>query len=148
MRPLPLALAALALVGAAADPGVAPAPVHPLELRQLHVQREGRLALAPAVEALRGQRVRVRGFMVQLEEPLRGEFYLAPRPVEQDESGGGTADVPVDAVLVRVPGLAEREIPWRGNPVEVEGTLEVGREESPDGRVSWVRVILAEPSAT
>ncbi len=155
MRVLSSAIAALALAGAAADPGPAagpaPAPAHasprPLDLRALYVQREGKLILSPAVEALRGQRVRVRGFMVQLEEPLRGAFYLATHPVEQDESGGGTGDVPVDSILVRVPGLADREIPWRTHPVELEGTLEVGREEAADGRVSTVRVILAEPSA-
>src|SRR5512147_3027015 len=147
MRTLPPALAALALIGAAADPSPVRGPAHLLELRALYVPREGGLVVAPAVEALRGQRVRVRGFMVQLEEPLRGEFYLAAHPVEQDESGGGTGDLPVASVLVRVPALGDQVVPWRPNPVEVVGTLQVGREEEPDGRVSALRLVLEEPPA-
>jgi hypothetical protein len=143
-----LLLATLALAGgAAADatPRAAPAEVHPLDLRALYVEEGGRLALAPAVTALSGQRVRVQGFMVQMEESPRGEFYLATHPVEQDESGGGTADIPAASVLVRVPELAAEQIPWRPNAVEVVGTLEVGREEDAEGRVSTLRVILAGP---
>jgi hypothetical protein len=121
------------------------ADVQPLDLGKLYVVRDGGLAVAPEVEALRGRAVRVRGFMVQMEEAPRGEFYLATHPVEQDESGAGTGDLPVGAVLVRVPGLAQ-PVPWRPHPVEVVGTLEVGREEEADGRVTWLRVVMAEPS--
>lgn len=161
MRTRHLALATLALAFAAgADPAPPTAPgtagpsgeagsrdVRPLDLHALYAQRSGGLALSPAVEALRGHQVRVRGYMIQMEEAIHGQFYLAARPVVQDESGGGTADVPVDALLVRVPALADQPIPWRAQPVEVVGTLEVGRVEDADGRVSTVRVILTGPSA-
>lgn len=151
MKTLQLTLAALALAGAAtaSEPAATPGgdEVLPLDLRALYVERGGTLALAPAIEALRGKHVRVRGFMVQLEEPLRGAFYVAAHPVEQDESGGGTGDLPVASLLVKVPALAGAEVPWRPNPVEVVGTLQIGREEELDGRVSALRVVLVDPPA-
>lgn len=152
MRTQPAVLCAilLSLAGAAAaEPAPRAGEVRPapLDLRALYVEQGGKLVIAPEVLALQGRAVRVRGFMVQMEEAPRGCFYLATHPVEQDESGGGTGDVPVDSVLVRVPELADQELPWRPGPVEVMGTLEVGREEEADGRVSSLRVILAEPAA-
>jgi hypothetical protein len=142
------AFAAVAAFGsvAHAEPG-APAPeIHPLDLRALYVQRGGALVFSPALEALRGARVRVRGYMIQMEDGPRGAFYLATRPIEQDESGAGTGDIPVHSVRVEVPE-ASSEIPWRPALVEVVGTLEIGRAEDEDGRVSSVRVILADPAA-
>lgn len=150
MRTLHVILAALPLAlasAAVADPAPQGEAATPLDLRALYVARGGKLAIAPEVEALNGKAVRVRGFMVQMEEAPRGYFYLATHPVEQDESGGGTGDLPVQSLLVRVPELAGQEIPWRARPVEVVGTLQVGREEEADGRVSSIRVILAEPTA-
>jgi hypothetical protein len=41
--------------------------------------------------SLRGRRVRIAGYMARMEEPLEGAFYVCPRPVYCDESGGGTA---------------------------------------------------------
>lgn len=142
-------VAALAAMGsvARAEPGARAPEVHVLELQALYVQRGGSLVFSPELEKLRGERVRVRGYMVRMEDGPRGAFYLATRPIEQDESGAGTGDIPVHSLLVKVPGAAAAEIPWRPVLVEVVGTLEVGREEDDDGRVSSVRVILAEPSA-
>jgi hypothetical protein len=39
------------------------------------------------------------GFMAELELPLRGAFFLTPRPLHGDEAGGGTAELPLDAAL-------------------------------------------------
>ncbi len=142
-------LAALAAIGgvARAEPGAPPAKVHHLELHALYVQRGASLVFSPALEELRGAWVRVRGYMVRMEDGPRGAFYLATRPVEQDESGAGTGDIPVHSLLVKVPEAAGEEISWRPAPVEVVGRLEVGREEDEDGRVSSIRVILADPAA-
>lgn len=141
-------IAALAAIGGLArgEPGAHAPEVHGLELQALYVEREGSLVFSPRLEELRGRHVRVRGYMVRMEDGPRGAFYLATRPVEQDESGAGTGDIPVDSLLVKVPGVAD-EIPWRPVPVEVVGTLEVGREEDEEGRVSSVRVILADAPA-
>jgi hypothetical protein len=85
--------------------------------------------------------------MVRMELPPRAAFYLAARPVEADESGGGTADLPLDAVRVEVPWFAG-EIPWLSGPLEVIGRLELGRREDDDGRVSWIRVVVDRPDPT
>lgn len=140
-------VAALAAMGgvARAEPGAGAREVHELELHALYVQRGGSLVFSPRLERLRGERVRVRGYMIQMEDGPPGAFYLATRPIEQDESGAGTGDIPVNSLLVMVPGAAG-EIPWRPAPVEVVGTLEVGRAEDEDGWVSSVRVILADPA--
>jgi hypothetical protein len=98
------------------------------------------------VLALRGRRVRVVGFMAQMEDAPRGLFYLTRRPVQADESGAGTADLPPQVVRVEVPARAGEEIAWVPELVEAVGALEVGRAEDPEGRVSWVRVVLDAPA--
>jgi hypothetical protein len=138
---------ALAAGGAPAAPAAADSQPPLLDLRALFAERAGVRVIAPEVEALHGHPVRVRGFMVPMEEPPEGVFYLASRPAECDESGGGTGDLPVESVLVRVPGVDGQAIPWRAAPVEILGTLEVGRKEEADGRVSFLRVLLQEPPA-
>jgi hypothetical protein len=61
-------------------------------------------------EALNGKRVHVVGFMAEMEEPIEGAFYLVPRPISLDESGGGTGDLPPNSILVMVPGSEGRAI--------------------------------------
>jgi hypothetical protein len=116
-----------------------------LELRELFVTERGRSRLSPTTEALAGKRVRIRGYMVQMEDPPKGAFYVAARPVFQDESGGGTGDIPPASVRVRVREAEGAQVPWTPRPIEVVGTLEIGREEDAEGRVSFVRLVLEEP---
>ena len=49
----------------------------------------GTSALEPSAKllALDGKRVRIVGFMAQMEEPPRGAFYLCSRPVLAAEGG-------------------------------------------------------------
>jgi hypothetical protein len=118
----------------------------PLAFDRLQAPAPRGKLVAPDVEALAGRRVRVVGHMVNMEEPPRAAFYLAPRPVEQDESGGGTGDLPPRAVRVEVRGF-EGEVPWIAGPLEVEGRLELGRAEDDGGRVSWIRVVVEPEKA-
>lgn len=136
------ALAASSVPSVPSPPTASEAPL--LDLATLYVNRGGRLELSPAVRALAGHTVRVRGFMIELEEPARGAFYVARTPITGDESGGGTGDVPVNSILVRVPGFEGAEVPWRPGLFELRGQLEVGRVEDADGRASLVRLVLAE----
>src|SRR5215813_6184157 len=88
--------------------------------------------------SLNGRRVRITGYMAMMEEPLRGVFYLCPRRVYADESGGGTADLPVETVLVKVNSAKDRELGHIPNPIEVVGILEIvepGREAAPGSRI-------------
>ncbi len=95
--------------------------------------------------ALIGQRVKLVGFMAKMEAAPKGGFYLTPRPVSCDEEGGGTADLPPEAVFVRVRSSAGRDIPWSPRALEVTGLLDVGYHEEDDGRVTHIRLLLDQP---
>ncbi len=139
--------AVLLLAFSAADaPAKAPStePVL-LDLARLYVASERGARIAPEVEALRGRRVRARGFMVRMEDPPRGAFFLTRYPVDAEEGGAGTGDLPPGALRVEVPRLRGGEVEWVPDVVEAVGTLEVGRAEDADGRVSWLRVVVDAP---
>jgi hypothetical protein len=140
---------ALALAAILAAPGPALADLAPatLQLDRLYAATPAGNRIAPEVEALAGHRVRLVGFMVHMEEPPRAAFYVTTRPIDADESGGGTGDLPPGAARVEVPWL-EGEVPFVRGPIEVVGVLQVERAEDDAGRVSWIRVVMeAPPSA-
>jgi hypothetical protein len=142
---MPQATLALALAFlAAGDSAHWPPSQEParLALAQLYVSTEHGARVAPDVEALRGRRVSTVGFMVRMEQAPKGAFYLTRQPAESDEGGAGTGDLPPGALRVEVPQLGGEEIAWVADVVEAIGTLEVGRAEDPDGRVSWLRVVV------
>jgi hypothetical protein len=91
--------------------------------------------------ALQNKRVRLTGFMAQMEDELEGSFFLVPRPVFCDEEGGGNADIPPEAVLVIVPFRAREKIPFVPGLIEVTGILELGNRED-KGLVSSIRLIM------
>jgi len=95
--------------------------------------------------ALDGQRVRIQGFMAGMEDGPSGAFYLASRPVNCDEGGAGTGDLPPDAVLVVVPWSGGAEIPFLPGPLEVVGTLHLGAATRPDGAPARIRIVLDSP---
>jgi hypothetical protein len=91
---------------------------------------------------LAGKRVRVDGFMAHMERGPSGAFWLCRKPLELDEGGAGTGDLPVESILVVLTPPGEQEVqPLRG-PLRVEGRLEVGRKEAPDGTISLFRIVL------
>jgi hypothetical protein len=128
---------------AAAQDAASPPPL--LELRDLLVFEGGAPAIAPRVAALSGARVRVRGWLVVFEEPPEDVFWLAPRPVLQDESGAGSGDLPPRSIRVRAPAEVLRALPQDSAPLEATGRLEVGREVDADGRPSLVRLVVEDP---
>ena len=101
-------------------------------------------ALVPTAKltSLVGHRVTMIGYMAQLETAPRGGFFLVPSPVDGDESGGGTADLPPSAVFVIVPSAAGRSIDTVPGPVRVTGVLELGPREDPDGLLTRIRLHL------
>ena len=94
------------------------------------------------LRSLAGQRVRLVGFMAQLELPPRGAFYLAPRPVRCDESGAGTADLPPETVLVVSAASAGQVVPFLPGALELTGRFELGNQPDSEGRVSAFRLRL------
>jgi hypothetical protein len=92
--------------------------------------------------ALNGQRVRLVGFMAEMELPIKGGFYLVPRPLSLDEAGGGTADLPLESVLVVVPSMEGKVIAPVKGALEGIGRFEVGNRSDDEGRVSNFRLKL------
>ena len=96
------------------------------------------------LQSLNKKRVRVIGFMAQMEMEPEGSFYLVPRPVFCDEEGGGNADLPPEALLVVVPSLNKIPVHFKPGLLEVIGILELGNLER-SGQVSAIRLIAEEP---
>ena len=153
MRHLAIALALLLAACASgragpSAPSSAPAAVAPAPLVELHdvlVLADGVAAPSPGILALAGARVRVRGWLVAFEEPLEDGFWLAPRPLRQDESGAGTGDLPPRSVRVLAPAAVVQALPADPAPLEATGRLEVGRAVDAEGRASVVRVVVEDP---
>lgn len=144
MFPATLAL----VVSLSAAAGTAPEELPRLDLARLYVATPAGAQVAPEVSALGGQRVRVVGYMARMEDEVpRGCLYLARAPVETEEGGGGTGDLPPGTLRVEIPRLAGEEIEWVPGPLEVTGVLQVGRAEDEAGRVSWLRVVVDDSPA-
>lgn len=122
----------------------APTPV----LRFQDLLENGKRSLVPTktLTNANGKRVRIVGHMAQMEIPPADGFILVPRPVHCDEAGGGTADLPPDAIHVVIPKGAAA-MPFVPGAIEVEGRIELGRKEHADHRVSQIRLILGGESA-
>jgi hypothetical protein len=115
-----------------------------LDFREFFIPASSELKPTPKLLSLNGKRVRLVGFMAQMEEPLKGAFYLCPRPVFADESGGGTADLPPETVRVIMRSAKNREVQFMRGALEVEGILEVGNHLEDDGQISSIRLLLDE----
>jgi hypothetical protein len=140
-----LALALFLSSAAEEAPKTAPPEPTRIELAKLYASTGRGARVAPEIEALRGRRVRVLGFMARMEDAPKGAFYLTRHPVEAEEGGAGTGDLPPGALRVEVPRLAGEEVAWIPGVVEAIGTLEVSRAEDREGRVSWLRVVVDGP---
>jgi hypothetical protein len=119
--------------------GDAEAPV-PLSFADLFVAGPATQGLSPAAFQLNGRRVRLVGFMAQLERRRNGGFYLCPKPMEVEAEGRLGANLPAEAVRVSLPGAGRRLLPFVSGRVEVVGVLDVGHREDDNGDVSWIRL--------
>jgi len=117
-------------------------PAASLEFREFFAPSNLELKPSAKLLALNGKRVRLVGFMAQMEDAPPGAFYLCPRPVFCDEAGGGTADLPPNAVRVIVRSAKDKSIAFTPQLLEVTGILEVGNRTEENGVVSAVRLIL------
>jgi hypothetical protein len=141
LSPLAMVVASWAVtVAAFAQERAAPAVT--LTFPELLAPTARELKPSPRLASLTGKRVRMVGFMARMEIPPKGSFWLTAAPLVCDEAGGGTADLPPDAIRVEVPALEGQELPWTDRAVEVVGTLEVGRRVHPDTQVSSIRIVL------
>ncbi len=103
------------------------------------------LAMSERIRQAQGKEVRLVGYVVQQEVATLGKFLLTPRPVLMSQHADGEADdLPPATVFVRLaPDQRDWAVAHARGLVEVTGTLDVGRKEEPDGRISWFRMQLA-----
>jgi hypothetical protein len=146
---LGLALVLGASAGAHAQETARPAVVQeeatPLAFKDFLEVSPSEMKPSAQLLALSGKRVKLVGFMAKMEVAPKGAFYLTPRPVSCDEEGGGTADLPPEAVYVRVRSQAGQEIPHSPRALEVTGVLEVGYHIEDDQSVTHIRLVLDRP---
>src|SRR5215813_1646187 len=121
--------------------------VQKIEFREFFESSIQELKPSAKLLSLNGARVRLVGFMANLEAAPEGSFYLCPHPVYGDESGGGTADLPVESVRVIVRSAKGKKISFINRAIEVTGILEVGNRAEEDGTVSAIRLILDNPQS-
>lgn len=117
-----------------------------LSFKEFFELERGELKPSARLLALNGKHVRLIGFMVQMENAPSGAFYLCEHPIFCDEEGGGNADLPPESVLVLVSSYSGKTISFIPGALEVTGTLNYGREEGPDGQISFIRLILDKPT--
>ena len=107
------------------------------------------LEMTDDLRSAHGKERKIVGYMVQQERPHLGRFLLSPRPVQMSEHADGEADdLPAALVTVYVDASqSDWAIPYTKGLISLTGTIEVGRLEETDGRVSWVRMRVT-PEAT
>jgi hypothetical protein len=87
---------------------------------------------------------------VQEEDSLPGLFLMTPTPVALAERADGPADyLPGATVFVhlRADDTRQKYLAYRPGLWTVVGTLELGGREEPDGRISYVRLVVHDLSA-
>jgi hypothetical protein len=139
-------LALAAVLALCAAPAVAAPKAERLSFNELFLPTARELAPSPRLKELSGKRVRMVGFMAKMELPPVGGFWLTSSPVVCDEAGGGTADLPANAVFVVIRSRAGQVVPHTAQRLEAVGLLEAGYSEGADGRPSHVRIVLDEPA--
>ncbi len=122
-------------------------PITKLEFREFLDAAPNELKPSAKLLSLQGQRVRLVGFMAQMEERPNGYFYLCSRPVFCDESGGGIGELPIDAVRVVVRTSKGQPVKFIPQPIAISGVLALGGQSEME-QDSWaVRVLVESFSA-
>jgi hypothetical protein len=102
------------------------------------------LEVTDKVVQANGRFVRLQGFMVKNEIPVRGSFILSPRPVQLSEHADGDAnDLPASACWIYLDSSQKDWIvPHISGPLTVEGIFNFKRMEAPDGSIAWFHLQL------
>jgi hypothetical protein len=137
-----LALVATAPPSAAMPPSATTKDAVRIAFREFLAPSGTELKPSDKLRSLHGKRVRIVGFMAEMEHRPDGYFYLCSHPVLCDESGGGIGELPIDAVRVVVRSSRSQPIKFIALPLEVTGILELGGQSEME-QDSWaVRVLV------
>lgn len=97
--------------------------------------------------SLNGKRVRILGFVAEMERTNKRNIIFAPVPLKPQPEEYGLADeIPATHVLVTIPGDPETQVPLLPGALLLTGTLAVGHSTE-DGETSFVRLLLDPPAA-
>jgi hypothetical protein len=97
--------------------------------------------------SLNGKRVRILGYMAEIQCENKREFIFSPVPLQpQPEEYGLCDDIPATHILVTVPGNPDEPLHHVSGPLLLTGLLAVG-ESSKSGETSFVRMQLDAPAA-
>lgn len=108
--------------------------------------QDPKLAISERARSHDGLKVKLVGYMAELEVAPRDAFYITQIPVTCDEAGDGTADLPLTAVLVKLGNHGSRFTHHVAGPIEVTGIFNVGRVTDSNGRNAWFSLTLEELS--
>ena len=100
---------------------------------------------SPKILALDGQWIEIIGYMIRDESTSQvGEFLLSFRPLNlHTHSDGQADDLPAATVMVQLDTEHQDwRIPYQSRLLKLNGFLKLGRYESKDGRVVWIRLQL------
>ena len=122
-----------------------------LSFREFYKLPVGTNGLEPTAKllSLKGQRVRIQGYMVKEQEPAPGLFMLTSLPVNIPEKEDGPSDdLPGATIFVHMPSEdSEKILAYRPGMWELTGTLQLGAKEEANGRVSYVRLLLDQAAS-
>jgi hypothetical protein len=130
---------------------VAPDGVTDLRFDEIYKMPAGPqgLELTPKAAALEGCSVRIFGYMARQGQPASGIALLAPYPIRTFEADYGQCDdLPACTVYVVVPKYADIAVPYTPGPLLLTGRFETSPRLESDGRVSHLRLILADEELT
>lgn len=99
-------------------------------------------------KSLDGKKVRVAGFMVEQETPMRGVLILAPMPIHTHDEEMGLADDLPASIMYCLTSDREFKPAFTRGKMLLTGTLRLGSREEADGRVSWARLELDAPAVS
>lgn len=96
--------------------------------------------------SLNGKRVRIMGYVAEMERPEKRNIILAPLPLKpQPEEYGAADEIPAAHVLVTVPGDPNKQVPLLSGAMLLTGILSVG-QSTEGGETSFVRMLLDAPA--
>jgi hypothetical protein len=125
-----------------------PEGVEELSFQEFYKNPVGPRGLEPSTKllSLNGKRVRVLGFVAEMELANKRNIILAPLPLKPQPEEYGLADeIPAAHILVTIPGDPSVQVPFQSGPLLLAGTITVGNSTA-DGETSFVRMVLDAPA--
>ncbi len=127
---------------------VLPAGVEEIRFDEFFKSPVGPRGLEPSEKllAMNGKRVRILGYVGEIERTMKRDVIFAPLPLKPQPEEYGLADeIPAAHVLVTIPGNPAVQVPFQSGALLLTGTLSVGNSTA-DGETSFVRMLLDAPT--